>query len=265
MLLEMQMQMGVNTPFQIEISKKVVGEHEYVDRLNLLYSEKLEECYCNYLEFLKNQQAGYGMKLKTIQGLDLVRDADLSNLIQIYFGLDLRPDACQSRFKVWFEFTNVATLIERTFKQLGYFEKVKEYIVRDNLLLGFGLYPDGRCEIKPYLNYGEFRHDLRAKLKLSSLFEKRVFEAFDFGNPLYLCFHGVEPRISISFCQVDVNELLQSLEIDQIHREILLLNGQEPDILSAYYDELLEQSLREYNLYYLLKAPSETGQESVAL
>ena len=255
LLLEMQRQMGFDASSSVEISKKIIGKREYLDRLNFLYANRLTERYHTCMKFLDNSERNTGVNLDTAQTLALVMDEDPTNLTQVVTGLDLRPEPGQSRFKVWFEFTNAAKLIERTFKQLGYYQKVKEYIVINELLLGFGFYPDGRSEIKAHLNYGEFRHAIRAKLKLCNLFEKRVFDAFDWSDPLYLCFRGKEPRIFIYFCHTDVEELLGCLKLDEIPREILLLNEQKPDIFGAYYDELLKRSLHEYNLYYQLKMP----------
>lgn len=253
-LLDMQRQMGFGAASPVEISKKVVGGQEYLNRLNFLHKDQLVERYATCVAFVEETQKNVGMSQEAAQSLALVMDEGPSNLYQIVTGLDLRPEPGQSRFKIWFEFTDAAGLIEQTLKLLGYYEQVKDYIVRDVFLLGFGFYPDGRSEVKPHLNYGEFRHDLRARLILSSLFEKRVFDAFDFGKPLYLGFRGSEPRIFIYFCHTDVEAPLRSLQI-QIPPESLLLNGQKPDILGAYYDDLVKQPLHEYNLYYRLSPP----------
>ncbi len=250
--MRLYLTLNTNTSHEIEISKKVIGKETHMSRLNILYRDDLQIRYQLCLDYLSNLHHK-SLKKRAINDIhELIKDENLPDLRLLVIGFDFRSDFNKSRIKVWFEFDNSPNLLYRAIAKSGLEKEMIDLVMNENILLGFDILPDGATNMKIHLSYGNISKNHLALLKFAKLFDRPILHSFEICNRLYIAFRGGNNQKFIYFFSDDIEEIVHRLKVKKIPRDILILQGRKPYIFAAYYDEIVAQSLSEYNLYYMM-------------
>jgi LynF/TruF/PatF family peptide O-prenyltransferase len=238
----------------LECSCKIINGVISGSRFALLFKDH-EHAYnikksFDFLNSLKDNGAKLNYEL-----LDKVsfEDLDLSKVKALGLGIDLRDDEAASRAKFWVAIENSNyRFFNSALDVFGYTDNMANLFNKNELLIGFDFYFNGKTKMKVYPHFYEYElKNAVISKRLEATFSPLIMEMINQCYMLYVSFEGAENYRLLHFNPHNLKKLCELINNDDLNKLIERISYKYSNcIVTLIENEILENNIKTINVYY---------------
>lgn len=251
----------------VECSCKITKGKVHANRFNLWFprSNGLEQMN-TVMDFLAEVEIKGTLQFnRDLLNQFYQSDFDWSRVRRFVVGVDIRENIVDSRLKIWFILNKYHEQIEKAVKLNGNYPDVKNLLFRDELIVGFDFYFDGRTVIKLYPDIQ--RQDLDEELsqnKIGTILHPTSIELARHAYWLHIYVSDNHKGRILQFHTTTMEPFLKYIQEEEAKPILNLCNNKKlPSAIFAFHeDDIRMRTIQNWSFYY---APQSAHQMNIFL